>query len=543
MKKVRLVAILVLVAMAAALFSGCQQNVTVDSKNHKYTYEQAVGNNQKLYDRVSNLTVDDPAIYDVGSSNFWFAEEDTSAFLPDFYQGRQAAVSANTSDSVTAVVLSSTEKAVNNDTDRWLIDVVSAYNNRTNRLGSITLFGQASGESFDYIRSGKFVPDMWTPSNHLWGDALGYTPDYDRLAGNVAGIVSRDGLNIDQTIAGVENGTLQFGYTNPLASSTGANFLLDYLHNHRGRDSFSAFQRNIALVSYTTPQMRTAALSGRLDAFVYESQQFATGVVQGKQTLADMYKFVPFGVRHDNPVYILNESKRALLEDFVEFCLSDEMQRLATKYGFNQFNDYRSANTSGATLQSDQTHYREHKTGGRPVVSVFVCDVSGSMNGTPLSELKSSLRSSAGVIPQESYVGFVTFASDVKINLPIAQFDDLTRDRFLEVTNQLVTRGGTCIYSGLVVASQMIIDHKRDNQGMDAIYRVFLLTDGENTEGLSKSATLDTLGALGVPIYCIGYNDGSKDLDDIAGLNEAAHIKINDQNVGYALANFFKAEF
>jgi Ca-activated chloride channel family protein len=248
-------------------------------------------------------------------------------------------------------------------------------------------------------------------------------------------------------------------------------------------------------------------------------------------------------VRHDNPVYILNESKRALLEDFVAFCLSPDMQRKASQYGFNQFDDYRGASLSGATLRADQQLYHENKTGGRPVVSVFVCDVSGSMNGTPLNELKSSLRSSAGVIPQESYVGFVTFASDVKVNLPIAQFDETMRNRFLSVTDQLATRGGTAIYSGLTVASQMIVDHKVQNPNMDAIYRVFLLTDGDNTEGLSKSASIDTLASLGVPIYCIGYNAGSSDLDEIASLNEAAHVRINDQNVGYALANFFKAEF
>jgi Ca-activated chloride channel family protein len=521
-------------------------SVEVTGTKNRYTYEQAVSNLDKLYDRVRNKSYDDPSIYDTGGSGFWFPEEDTSAFLPDFFQGRQAVVNEHRGDAVTAIVLSSTEKAVANDTDRWLIEAAEAYNKKSDRKGSIRLYGQASGESFDYIRSGKFVPDMWTPSNHLWGDALGLTPDFDRLAGNVAGIVSKDGLSIDQAITGVENGTLSFGYTNPLASSTGANFLLDYLHNQRGRDTFENFQRNIALMSYTTPQMRTAALSGRLDAFVYESQQFATGVIEvgnRKTTLADMYEFVPFGVRHDNPVYILNESKRELLEDFVAFCLSSEMQRLATQYGFNQFENYRGAYINGASLAQDQAHYREYKTGGRPVVSVFVCDVSGSMNGTPLNELKASLRSSAGVIPQESYVGLVTFATDVKVNLPIARFDDTARDRFIEATGQMVTRGSTAIFSALVVASRMVVEHKEANPDMDAVYRIFLLTDGDNTEGLSKSAVMDTLGSLGVPIYCIGYNNGSSDLDELAALNEAAHVKINDQNVGYALANFFKAEF
>jgi Ca-activated chloride channel family protein len=361
----------------------------------------------------------------------------------------------------------------------------------------------------------------------------------------VAGIVSRDGLDIERVIAGVENGNLQFGYTNPLASSTGLNFLTAYLHVYRQNGDFAGFQRNIALMSYATPQMRGAALSGRLDAFVYESQQFATGQIQGGQTLADMYQFVPFGVRHDNPVYILSgdRAKQELLEDFVEFCLSSEMQRLATSYGFNRFEEYQSANMRGDTLRADQAFYSENKTGGRPVVSVFVCDVSGSMEGTPLNELKASLRSSAGVIPQESYIGFVSFSTETRVRLPISQFGELERDRFLAVVDDMVTESGTAIYSGLVVASRMIAEFKENNPDLDAVYRIFLLTDGENNDGLTKSVSLDTLASLGVPIYCIGYNNGSSDLDELAGLNEAAHIKINDQNVGYALANFFKAEF
>ncbi|MDR0249215.1 MAG: VWA domain-containing protein [Oscillospiraceae bacterium] len=543
MKKTRILARALCAALLVSLFTGCG-DTDVTAKKNRYTYGQAVTNLKKLYDRVRDKSTDNPAVYDTNGGDFWYPDDDTSALLPDFFTGRQAVVNENRADAVMAIVLSSTEKAVANDTDRWLIDVAEAYNKKGDRLGSIRLYGQPSGESFDYIRSGKFVPDAWTPSNHLWGDALGYVPDYDRIAGNVAGIVSKDGLSIADVVSRVEEGSINFGYTNPLASSTGANFLLQYIHNLRSAEQFAAFQRNIALVSYTTPQMRAAALSGSLDAFVYESQQFATGVVQGSRTtLADMYKFEPFGVRHDNPVYILNEQKRELLEDFFDYCLTAEMQRLADGYGFNQFNNYAGASISGATMREDQAHYRENKSGGRPVVSVFVCDVSGSMDGTPLQELKQSLRSCAGVISQGNHIGLVTFASDVKVNLPIAPYDDTMRSRFIEATGQMVTRGNTSIFSALVVASQMIVDYKAANPGMDAIYRVFLLTDGENTSGLTKSITLDTLQSLSVPIYCIGYNNGSSDLDDIAGLNEAAHVRMNDQNVGYALANFFRAEF
>jgi len=542
MKKI---ALLLIVCLLFIGLGGCM-NVYDNSDGNKYTYDEAVKNLKKLYDRVTDLTIDDPAIYDTNTQEFWVPENDIGALLPDFFLGRQAVVSSNRSDAVTAVIVSSTEKAVANETDRWLIDVAQAYNNSPNRKGSIELYGVASGEMFNYTRTNNFIPDGWTPSNHLWGDPMNLEPYVERMAGNVAGIVSKDGLDAEQVISGVEAGTLNFGYTNPNASSTGANFLLLYINVLRSADSFRDFQRNIALMSYTTPQMRSAALSGKLDAFVYESQQFATGKITTagtETTLAEMYKFVPFGVRHDNPMYILNESKRELIEDFTDFALNSENQRLASGYGFNQFDDYKSAKMSGDTLHKDQAHYKENKSGGRPVVSVFVCDLSGSMDGTPLNALKRSLRSCAGVISPDNYIGLVTFSSDVKVHLPITEFDDVMCNRFLEATGQMKARGGTAIYSGLVVGAKMITDHKAANPDMDAIYKIYLLTDGENNQGLSKEATLDTLKSLNIPIYCIGYNDGSSDLDDIAGLNEAPHIKINDQNVDYALANFFKAEF
>lgn len=542
MKKSRIYSILIVLVLLVSLLAGCRSNIMVDTVKNKYTYDEAVDNLIKLSARVKGVTADSPEMYD-GWGEFYIPDSDTSTLLPEFMTGRQAVVSENMNDPVTALIVSSPEKATDNATDRWLIDVATAYNRSPNRKGSIQLYNVASGEIFDYIRSGKFVPDAFSPSNRLWGDALGLTPDYDRLAGNVAGIVSKDGKNIEQIIAEVEAGSINFGYTNPLASSTGANFLLQYIHKFREANEFKDFQSKIALVSYTTPQMRTAALSGKLDAFVYESQQFSTGQVKGNNTLASMYKFVPFGVRHDNPLYIFNQSKQELIDDFAQFCLSNENQQLAAKYGFNQYDDYVGETTSGSTLLADQKNYKDNKSGGRPLVSVFVSDCSGSMNGTPIEELKNSLKACASVISETNYVGLITFSSDVKVNLPITQFDDTMQQRFVNAASQMMPGGGTSMYSAIVVASKSIADFKAANSDIDAIYRIFVLTDGANTEGLSRTATFDTLKSLGVPIYCIGYNGGNSDLDDLAALNEAASIKINDQNVGYALANFFKAEF
>ena len=60
-----------------------------------------------------------------------------------------------------------------------------------------------------------------------------------------------------------------------------------------------------------------------------------------------MYDFIAFGVRHDNPVYICNKSGKTAAELeavklVVDYCKSDEMQKIATQKGFNANDDYTS---------------------------------------------------------------------------------------------------------------------------------------------------------------------------------------------------------
>ena len=121
----------------------------------------------------------------------------------------------------------------------------------------------------DYITSGKHLPDAYTPSNELWGEMIvsrGVKAQLvqKRLAGNVAGIlltkskkdelVNKYGaINIKTIIDAVANKELAMGYTNPLASSTGLNFLISALYTFDSSNllsdkaiaGFESFQTNI----------------------------------------------------------------------------------------------------------------------------------------------------------------------------------------------------------------------------------------------------------------------------------------------------------
>ena len=71
-------------------------------------------------------------------------------------------------------ILTSGEKA-GKDNDSWLIDAANAFNGSGAALAdgrsvSMSVRSVASGTAADYIISNKYVPDLYTPSNTLFGE-------------------------------------------------------------------------------------------------------------------------------------------------------------------------------------------------------------------------------------------------------------------------------------------------------------------------------------------------------------------------------------
>ncbi|HAG13687.1 MAG TPA: VWA domain-containing protein, partial [Ruminococcus sp.] len=183
-------------------------------------------------------------------------------------------------------IFSSTEKS-SSGTDGWLNEVAESFNSShymvNGKWATVSVRPIASGAAIDYIISGKYVPEVYTPSNELWGDMVAaenvkIQKIDDRLAGNTAGIlVSKDTYNTLQAKYGEVNistiveatiaSDISMGYTNPYASSTGLNFLVSTLEEFDSADilsknatgEFQKFQQNVPFVAYTTLQMRDAA--------------------------------------------------------------------------------------------------------------------------------------------------------------------------------------------------------------------------------------------------------------------------------------------
>ena len=249
-------------------------------------------------------------------------------------------------------VFSSGEKA-GSEYESWLIDVANNFNNsgvttQSGKSVAVSVRQVSSGMGADYIISNKYLPDLYTPSNELFGkyvETIGGAIEVvkDRLVGNTAGILvdkSKGYGSLSEEADAVAANKMNLGYTNPQTSASGLNFLISILKNYDANNmlsdtagqKFSDFQNNIPFVAFTTMQMRDSAKNGTLDGMIMEYQTYIN-----EEDLEGKYDFIPYGIRHDNPLYgvssKLSESpeKREAAQLFGEFWGNSESQKLATE--------------------------------------------------------------------------------------------------------------------------------------------------------------------------------------------------------------------
>ncbi len=508
--------------------SGTKQDMTLDEMYNELDVEQATP-------VKGTVTLDTPDLYDE---------------LPEI---DKYPLSVEGSGDVDIEIFTSGEKA-GKDNDSWLIDVASSFNSSDVKTSdgktvSMSVRSVPSGTAADYIISGKYLPDLYTPSNTLFGEYAisnnGSLELYaDRLVGNTAGIlVKKDSgyTTADEVIKAVQDNKITMGYTNPQTSATGLNLLLTLLRG--GDDNFTKFNANIPYVAYTTQQMRDSASNGTLDAMLSEYQAYIND-----NNLTSMYDFIAFGVRHDNPVYICNKSGKTAAELegvklVVDYCKSDEMQKIAAQKGFNANDNYTSAEEfSGAQVTQGLKTYKKTKDNGKDIIAVFVADCSGSMDGDPMNQLKNSLTNGAQYINDNNYVGLVSYSNSVTIEVPIAQFDLNQRSYFQGAVNNLIASGGTASYDAVVVAVKMITEAKA--QHPDAKCMLFLLSDGYANNGYSMDEITSALRTSGIPVYTIGYGDDADtgELARLSGINEAASINADSDDIIYKIKSLFNSQ-
>ena len=448
--------------------------------------------------------------------------------------------------------------------ENWLIDIAEKFNKSGATADgnpvSVGIRSIQSGLGADFISSGKYKPDLYAPSSELYGDMLtskGIKINVleKRTAGNVAGIVlskkkyeSLNSPNAQEIIEFIVNGKVEIGYTNPTSNSEGLNFLITALYtfdanNPLGDTAVSQlrkFQDKIPYVAYDATQLKESALSGTLDGFVSDYQAFAAS-----PELKSSYLFIPFGVRHDQPVYGIGELsalKKQIAVMFVDYCKTPSSQKSAADNGFNGLEDYAYSLPipDGITILQAQETWKKEKNGTSDLTAVFVADISGSMEGSPLLKLKASLNRAATFIDSNTNVGLITFSDNVNIALPIGKFDNNQKAYFSSAVKSMQAGGGTAMFDAVIVAQKMLIDAQERNPNTKLM--LFVLTDGETNRGYSFRDVENVTRGLRIPIYTIGYNADIEVLQNLSNINEAKTINAETEDVIYKLQSLFNAQ-
>lgn len=295
------------VVVFGLVFGGIMLTKDVGKSQETITSEQAENQMNKLLGGISVTNVN-PIKASISDEDILSEEEE----LPDI---SKTPLTVTGNGEINIEIFASPEKA-GEDTDGWINEVAKNFNNENYKINgktiSVSIRSVTSGLGVDYITSGKYVPDAITPSNEFWGKMIeaknvNVKLKEKKLVGNVAGIlISKSkynemikkygSVNMKVITEATAANEIAMGYTNPIVSSTGFNFLVSTLYSYdtdnllseTATEGFKKFQQNVPLVSYNTLQMRKSAESGSLDAFVLEYQLYVND-----PTLKNDYVFTP----------------------------------------------------------------------------------------------------------------------------------------------------------------------------------------------------------------------------------------------------------
>ncbi len=501
-------------------------------------------------------------------ANIQLSRTNLAALLPDLAD-YPIKTGRRDSRNIEAVEIFTSSEKAGTGRDGFYIEVAEAFNREqiqlsNGKIASINVRKIASGLGAQFMLADQYTPDAFSPSNALWGDMLsGDGIDMDliaeKTAPNTAGIIvkkskadmitSNGALDVPKLLNNVSNGSFSMGYTNPYTSSTGLNFLLTVLHAFANGDesqmlspdvasAFEAFQTGVPFVAQTTLQMRDAAQgSGVLDAMVMEHQSWVN--VTGMKD----YQFVPFGIRHDSPLFATPEADDSEVEALTLFAqYIERSQNVVTRFGFGKTPDYDAAYRiqDKSVIAQAQSIWKEKKSGGRPIAAVFVADVSGSMDGTRLKNLKKALIESSDLISANNAIGLVTYNEQVNVDLYVREFDVQQKSLFIGAVERLSASGRTATNDGILVAANLLAEFADTNPDHKRV--MFVLSDGERNRGMDLESVTPMLEWSGIPVHTIAYEVKSDELKSLAGLAEGAYIESSVDSASYRIGNLLNSE-
>jgi len=350
-------------------------------------------------------------------------------------------------------------------------------------------------------------------------------------------------------------GQFKFAMTNPAASNSGLVALIGVASALSGSsDSIDTGTIDTdALKAFFKGQALTAGSSGFLADSYVRDQGAVDGIVNYESILMTLNESGKLSeplsliypaegiVTADYPFMLLNAGKRAAYDKVAAYLRSPDVQkRIMTETlrrpaipGVPLDARFTSQTLIELpfparldTIDKLITTYLDEIR--RPASAIFVLDVSGSMDGQRLDDLKSAMKALTGLdstvtgqfarFRAHEDVTVITFSDTVQDNREFTIDDtdpngpDMTAIR--DYVDGLSAGGGTAIYSALQEAYQAVTDAQKTDP--DRLYSIVLMTDGENNAGLSPDGFTAAYNGLdpavrGVHTYPVLFGNASKD--------------------------------
>jgi Ca-activated chloride channel family protein len=337
-------------------------------------------------------------------------------------------------------------------------------------------------------------------------------------------------------------GDFHFAMTNPAASNSGFSALIGVATALSGSsDAIDTGMIDTAgLKDFFKGQSLTAGSSGFLADDYVRQQNSVDGIVNyesvlmtlntGGQLTEPLDLIYPKEgiITADYPLMLLNSNKQAAYQKVVDWFLAPEQQKrimrdvsrrpavpgvaLDSKFPASTLISLPFPSKLD-TINSLLTSYLDQVR--RPASAVFVLDLSGSMEGDRLDDLKHALTQLTGLdqtvtgqfarFRAREEITFVTFSSDVR-DVRTFTIDD-TDPNGADMTairsyiDDLEAGGSTAIYSALDRAYETVSTEYAGDP--DRLYSVVLMTDGENNAGESAGDFESAFQRLDQPVQAV----------------------------------------
>jgi Ca-activated chloride channel family protein len=462
----------------------------------------------------------------------------------------------------------------------WLTDRIAAFNAQRNKVDGQTIYvegiEESSGAARTKLKSGQLNVTIWSPSASTWLEVLKQESNNPNIA------VSNKPLVLTPVVIGMWKPMAEaMGWPN---TPIGWSDMLELTNDPEGWGKYGHPEWGRFSWGHTDPEISTTALSTLIAEFYAatgkqsgltvsdvqsaQSQQFIRSLGKsikhyGYNTLIFSDNMKKFGMSyisafpmeeitliefnknnppatplvaiypkegtfwHDDPFIVLasaSDSQRQAADQFYNFLLTEESQKIAMSYGF------RPANASVNLADPISTNYGVQPTGVQNLLEsppadvivavknswlqnrkradiMLVVDTSGSMEGEKLELVKAGIETFLMRILPEDRVGLITFDTTAKV---VVEAGPLSENRIAlqNGIQSMRANGKTSVYDALQSARESLDALPPTPGEPDRIRGIVLLSDGQdNASMLSIEALASEFEESGVSIFPVAYGD------------------------------------